>query len=544
MKSGNRLGLQGAGIQVACVDTTQRHFGGAVAFGARRDDPPGVQLARQRAQLFIREAAQRSLPAGLVGDGLGQPLGQRAGQDGVRGLLAILLPGGAQQRVAELQVELQAALPLMTWKVQAEDVVLRDAQLHDELTTADQRLAEFEARLSALQANLAKASAVAGGASASLLARMADKEAREASRWSERRQQLMELREGNLLRGLSTLGKLMNNAQHDAFDELRLLEATTLGIGGSGGNDFEGRVPPVVRPPKHSSDFYNRQSTTINRWLELQALGRPESRPASPPSLPWVSSSAAPGATGGDEWPPRPREAEDQGAPCLAPAAAPGHNIERATTPRSTGRSSVLLPGLSQELSNALALAGEDGAAPAAAADAMSKLFEAAVRLTWNSKSPPRTAEPGARRPNLGPPGTKSGDGLYSAPSTRPASHQAPRRPTPTLEELRRPAQSARGGAGGATTVPTPLALSVASRGALPLPLDAKGVVTHFSTQWASRPLLGQGRNREELVTATYNTAPPTPRERARRPTKRSGAGELVQQPPHTAQALPPLPRV
>jgi hypothetical protein len=89
-----------------------------------------------------------------------------------------------------------------------------------------------------------------------------------------------------------------------------------------------------------------------------------------------------------------------------------------------------------------------------------------------------------------------------------------------------------------------PLALSVSSRGALPLPLDAKGVITHFSTQWASRPLLGQGRNREDLVTATYNTAPPTPRERARRPTKRSGAGELVQQPPHTAQALPPLPRV
>ncbi|KOO53700.1 hypothetical protein Ctob_012900 [Chrysochromulina tobinii] len=171
---------------------------------------------------------------------------------------------GAQHRVAELQAELQAALPLMTWKVQAEDVVRRDAQLHDELTTADQRLSEFETRLGALQANLAKASAVAGSASASLLARMADKEAREASRWSERRQQLMELREGNLLRGLSTLGKLMNNAQHDAFDELRHIEATTLGIGGSGGNDFEGRVPPVVRPPKQSSDFYNRQSTTIN----------------------------------------------------------------------------------------------------------------------------------------------------------------------------------------------------------------------------------------------------------------------------------------
>jgi chromosome segregation ATPase len=461
---------------------------------------------------------------------------------------------GAQHRVAELQAELQAALPLMTWKVQAEDVVRRDAQLHDELTTADQRLSEFETRLGALQANLAKASAVAGSASASLLARMADKEAREASRWSERRQQLMELREGNLLRGLSTLGKLMNNAQHDAFDELRLIEATTLGIGGSGGNDFEGRVPPVVRPPKQSSDFYNRQSTTINRWLELQALGRPESRPASPPTLPWVSSSAAPGAAAADEWPPRPRVAEDEGALSLAPAGAPGHNIERATTPRSTGRSSMLLPGLSQELSNALALAEEDGAAPAAAADAMSKLFEAAVRLTWNSKSPPRTAEPGARRPNLGsvpylgPAGTASGDGLFSAPisapSTRPASHQAPRRPTPTLEGLRRPAQSARGGAGGATTVPMPLALSVSSRGALPLPLDAKGVITHFSTQWASRPLLGQGRNREDLVTATYNTAPPTPRERARRPTKRSGAGELVQQPPHTAQALPPLPRV
>jgi hypothetical protein len=170
------------------------------------------------------------------------------------------------------------------------------------------------------------------------------------------------------------------------------------------------------------SEFYNRQSSTINRQIYADAVHRtrspsPTSGLPSPPhsarlspTPPTIVHPTTPALVA-----PRPLMMPPQlvphqphpppmpsAAPLVPPPTAPA---SLAPPPPIRGRGSTtvstaapvavpqpprtalpqLLPNLSKDVTGAIELAAEGGATPDQAAGAMGALFEAAVRLAWGS---------------------------------------------------------------------------------------------------------------------------------------------------------------
>ena len=297
-----------------------------------------------------------------------------------------------------LRSELLEALPLSGWRQQATDVLKRDRQLADDISAAAARTAEFNQRVAALQAKLELAERDESAQSAkAMLERMAETQRLDAHRWEERRSQLQQLREGNLLRGMATLG-LMIDAAHDLSPA--------------------GEPSPLPLP---RTEFYNRQSSTINRSIytdaQYQQIQRQRASPPPPQAMPPHSEGAAALAPSGAPPPPPPpqrivphaphpppppttrprsrrsrrrprplaRRPRPTASPPLAPAAAPMAAAATAAAaaplaapappslaPGPRAALPQILPALPHELGGALATASDGGAPRQAAQEAMS----------------------------------------------------------------------------------------------------------------------------------------------------------------------------
>ena len=455
-------------------------------------------------------------------------------------------------QMAGVRADLEEALPLAGWRQQAVDVIKRDEQLQQEITSAATRIEEFNARVGALQERIAAAEASDEVVAARhMLERMGEKQRAEAAQWEERKRRLEQQREGNWLRGISTLGLMMATAQ---------------GAGSSGelGQPTQRAIP--------RAEFYNRQSTTINRHIYSEAAAasdaaaagssRPQtrdgsggggnsgggggggdgggiggggsggdggSRPLSPliPQPPYGNAVAhlqLAGGGGGGRGGRRGKPATSVPTPSagregLAPGAAPPPMPPRHPPP-SPPRPSLpeLMPNLGQELSGAIARAAEGGSAPQEAAGAMGALFEAAVRLAWGSSPRPYTsggewgsgygrlspaevgeaAEAASRMPKMRSSALAEGDGPGGRPISRGPSVDSSSR-SASRSSSRGPSRGSPRGSSRGSTRPAYYGEAAERRTVPAPPLSARAAL-----QGGAAGAAGTGSGRGEFMSRTF----------------------------------------
>ena len=405
----------------------------------------------------------------------------------------------AVEEIAALKTELLEALPLAGWKQQAEDVVQKNTQLHQEIEAVTARTNEFAKRLDNLQTRLLAEEASASPAVRTMLQRMAEKQKVEADAWGDKRRQLERLREANWLKGISTLGLMM--------------------AGGHDVNSSDGTFNPPTSRAIINLDFYNRQSTTVNRRIyeppptaptsstrrgrdgsPPRSTSPPFMKPPSPPqpgqhpplNPPAVDLAPAPemaplqpqqqalvesGAPAVPSSTPEPLDATGQRLPQLSQSLGPAG---RSTLPQLVPESN-----LSGELTHAMQLieSGDGSAGPEEAAGAMGALFEAAVRLAWGSSPRSKTAST-----------TK---GLPSRGALRPSRTASGARGDANSGSL-----SARGRTAGSVDRPsTSAAPPLAVRSLL------SSTITPMSASQFSARALGEGRRVATPSTAYQNHA-------------------------------------